>query len=521
MASKVYSKNNMSSSDVKKMQTALKKQGYYSGAIDGIWGSGTSQGLSQYKKATGGSNTYGNTVGNETFKKLYPQGNSGGSSATAKSSATKPSPTYVVRAGETGAYADIVNKAQAYLSDGLYDYIPGAQIDTKYWGELGGKASMYGNNNTYKGNAMTLKDFQTAAGYANAYDQMIEQQKQQQLLAQQQEMQQYYDQMFAQQQAQYAANQAAVQQRTQATIDSINANRYGIDNEFEKAQKENYINRILQQNQMEDYLAAMGYSGGMAESTLQGIASNYENNRQSALAERDSAMRQIDRLVAEAQTSGNSDLTDTANNYYDAYVNALQQQAQMNYQIAADRQAQQNADREYEFKLAQNRWNQQVYQDELAASKASEQEKLAQQIAANDFDAFLNTYKGKYNKAGTYRQWIEKLQKQNDPYGYNKQKIMYLTQYLNGMNANTRKTVSEQSAEGDPSGAVQSAVSSVDNIQKMAQAYASGQVPYALGAGASIGADGPEQAISYLESMIKKGVITEKQARQIAANLGL
>ena len=68
MASKVYSKNNMSSSDVKKMQTALKEQGYYSGAIDGIWGSGTSQGLSQYKKATCGSYTYGNTVGNETFK---------------------------------------------------------------------------------------------------------------------------------------------------------------------------------------------------------------------------------------------------------------------------------------------------------------------------------------------------------------------------------------------------------------------------------------------------------------------
>lgn len=401
------------------------------------------------------------------------------------------------------------------MSDGLYDYIPGAQIDTKYWGELGGKASMYGNNNTYKGNAMTLKDFQTAAGYANAYDQMIERQKQQQLLAQQQEMQQYYDQMFAQQQAQYAANQAAVQQRTQATIDSINANRYGIDNEFEKAQKENYINRILQQNQMEDYLAAMGYSGGMAESTLQGIASNYENNRQSALAERDSAMRQIDRLVAEAQTSGNSDLTDIANNYYDAYVNALQQQAQMNYQIAADRQAQQNADREYEFKLAQNRWNQQVYQDELAASKASEQEKLAQQIAANDFDAFLNTYKGKYNKAGTYRQWIEKLQKQNDPYGYNKQKIMYLQQYLSKQAAaKAKKKEKEKESAGSDD-------SSADSIQKMAQAYASGQVPYALGAGTSIGADGPEQAISYLESMIKKGAITEKQARQIAANLGL
>ena len=520
MESTIYGKNNMSSSDVKKMQTALKQQGYYSGAIDGVWGSGTSKGLSDYKKATGGSNSSGNTVGNETFKKLYNSGSSGSGGSTTKAPATKSSPSYVVRAGETGAYADIVNKAQSYLSGGLYDYTPGGTIDTKYWGELGGKAGMYGNNNKYKGNAMTIKDFQTAAEYANAYDQMIEQQKQEQWLAQQQEMQQYYEDIYAQQQAQYAANQAAAQQRTQATVDSINANREGVNSEFEKSQKENYINRILQQNQMGDYLAAMGYSGGMAESTMQGINNNYENNRQSAISERDSALREIDRLVAEAQASGNSDLADIANNYYNSYVDALQQQAQMNYQLAADRQEQANADRDYELKLAQNRWNQQMYQDELAASKASEQEKLAQQIAANDFDAFLNTYKGMHNNADSYRQWIAKLQKQSDPYGYNQRKIMYLQQYLNSMNKKTRTQAGAAnrsvSLQGTGSGG-----SSADSIQKMAQMYASEQIPYALGAGASIGASGTEQAISYLENMTKKGAISEAQAAQIMRNLGI
>lgn len=528
MASTIYSKNNMSASDVKKMQNALISAGYDVGksGADGVWGKDTSAALAAYKKATGGSNASGNTVGNETFKKLYGSSGSGGSSTKTPS---KPAQNYLVKEGQTGSYADIANKAQAWMTGGTYT--PGQTIDSNWWGAGGGKAGMYGNNNEYKGKAMTATDIAKAMEYADAYDQMIAQQQQEQLLAQQQEqyeaylsqfenMDQYYQNILNQQEAQYAANQAAAQQRTQATVDSINANKEGINSDFEKAQKENYINRVLQQNQMEDYLAAMGYSGGMAESTMQGINSNYENNRQNALSERDSALREIDRLAAEAQATGNSDLAEIANNYYNAYVNTLQQQAQMNYQLAADRQQQANADREYELKVAQNKWNQQMYQDELAADQMSAQEKLKQQIAANDFDAFLNTYKGKYNKADTYREWIEKLKKQNDPYGYNQQKIAYLTQYLNNMNTKTRTqampATRETVVQNDGAG-----TSPSESILKMAQAYASGQVPYALGTGAVIGASGAEQALSYLESMIKKGAITESQARQIAANIGL
>ena len=87
MASTIYTPSTMSSSDVKKMQKALVDAGYSVGSsgVDGIWGKDTAAALSAYKAATGGSNTYGNSVGNETFNKLYriSSQNSNGSQVSA------------------------------------------------------------------------------------------------------------------------------------------------------------------------------------------------------------------------------------------------------------------------------------------------------------------------------------------------------------------------------------------------------------------------------------------------------
>ena len=87
MASTIYTPSTMSSSDVKKMQKALVDAGYSVGSsgVDGIWGKDTAAALSAYKAATGGSNTYGNSVGNETFNKLYriSSRNSNGSQVSA------------------------------------------------------------------------------------------------------------------------------------------------------------------------------------------------------------------------------------------------------------------------------------------------------------------------------------------------------------------------------------------------------------------------------------------------------
>ena len=86
MASTIYRQGQTSSSDVKNMQQALKDQGYYKGSVDGIWGNQTSSALSDFKRNTGGSNSYGNSFGNETIRKLYKETGSSGSSSGSSSS---------------------------------------------------------------------------------------------------------------------------------------------------------------------------------------------------------------------------------------------------------------------------------------------------------------------------------------------------------------------------------------------------------------------------------------------------
>lgn len=84
--STIYRQGQTSSSDVKNMQQALKDQGYYKGSVDGIWGNQTSSALSDFKRNTGGSNSYGNSFGNETIRKLYRETGSSGSSSGSSSS---------------------------------------------------------------------------------------------------------------------------------------------------------------------------------------------------------------------------------------------------------------------------------------------------------------------------------------------------------------------------------------------------------------------------------------------------
>ena len=427
------------------------------------------------------------------------------SSTPTSTPAASKTKTYLVKAGDTGSYADIANKAQAYLTGGTYT--PGQTIDTNWWGAGGGKAQMYGNGNTYKGQAMTSTDLAKAYEYANLYDQKQEEQK----LAPYLEMQNYYQQILDTQDAQYAANQEAAMQRTAQTIASIRANEDNINNDFEKAQKENYINQIIQKNQMNDYMSAMGYTGGMAESTLQGINNNYATNRQSAISERDNALRQIEQLVAEAQASGNSDLADIANNYYNSYVKALQNQAQMKYQISENQRDQANLDRNYLLQLRQQEMNERAYEDERKSE-------VAEKLASNDFDAFLNTYKGKYTKEATYRKWIENLKKMSDPYGYNKQKIAYLTQYINsgmGKKKKAGKSTKSTNSDGLENGGSENNSGNYEYVRQNAYTNMYGNSTY----GQRVG--GQTSAVNYVKSQLQKGLISENEALTILSELGI
>lgn len=162
MASTIYTPQNMSTAEVKKMQQALVDHGYSVGSsgVDGIWGKDTSAALKAFKAATGGSNTYGNTVGNETFNKLYGTGSSGtsGTGSSNKGGAT----------GGTSSVPSAVGSGVAVL--------PGygsVSAELAYPGIFNDFENLQNNFNTQLGNLNSAVDgyvtqLQSGAGNANA-----------------------------------------------------------------------------------------------------------------------------------------------------------------------------------------------------------------------------------------------------------------------------------------------------------------------------------------------------------------
>ena len=336
---------------------------------------------------------------------------------------TPSSPPLVYKPGGSVNDNTAINKAVAVLS-GNMDYDLNSAYNQSAWAGSGGlKQTMYGNNGKdYVAAGMTAKDMEEVNKLAAQYDQIMNQRaaEEARLAAQQEAYNNYYYQMLAAQQREYEQQQAARQRQIDQTVASIEANNETIDSEYQKAQREAYINNILQQNQMNDYLQAMGYTGGLAETTANNLANNYANNRANAVSERDAALRNNERLVAEARVSGDTALADMASNYLNNYIATLSDQAKMNYQIQQDQQAQENADREFAFRQKQ-------YEDSLNMSAEEE----SRNLAAQDMQTFLNTYQKKYTKKATYEKWIQNLQAMDDPYGFNAQKIAYLRQYIN------------------------------------------------------------------------------------------
>ena len=419
-----------------------------------------------------------------------------------KATPTTPSSPPLVYKPDTGSVNDLtaINKATAVIS-GNMDYDLSSPYNQSAWAGSGGlKQQMYGNNGKdYVAAGMTATDMSNINALAAQYDQIMNQRaaEEARLAAQQEAYNSYYYQMLAAQQREYEQQQAARQRQIDQTVASIEANKETIDNEYQKAQQEAYINNILQQNQMNDYLQAMGYTGGLAETTANNLANNYANNRANAVSERDAALRNNERLVAEARVSGDTALADMASNYLNNYIATLSDQAKMNYQIQQDQQAQENADREFAFRQKQ-------YEDSLNMSAEEENRNLA----AQDMQTFLNTYQKKYTKKATYEKWIQNLQAMDDPYGFNAQKIAYLRQYIN---QNFNGGSGDSSNAGAPNNTVEQSTSTQDsNYNKLAVKINTTFMYPGINA-----QDKVSSLVAEIQQMQQQRGITEAQAREL------
>ncbi len=179
--------------------------------------------------------------------------------------------------------------------------------------------------------------------------------------------------MYEQQQnAMNAANQAAIDQ----AINQIQSQIPGVNQNYEDAARQYYINQMQQKKKLPEQLAAAGISNqGAAESTLSKINSDYTGALNSADVARQNALSDINNSIANAQLQGTAQAAESAaqlaSQKASAYQNWLAQQQ------SAQQAQKQLAMQYYQNQIANQQWQQQFdyqkQQDDIANQLAQKQ----------------------------------------------------------------------------------------------------------------------------------------------------
>ena len=176
----------------------------------------------------------------------------------------------------------------------------------------------------------------------------------------------------------YANYEDAVAERNAALSSQYREQQRLLENDNKDQQRANYINYMLSLQNAPSQMQSMGVNGGIAESTLAGLKSDYMSNYNSAENTYTNAVNQLKISEANALAEGNME---KANMYSQLAQNSLSLQMQ-----AADAQ---NSYNKWlaEFNLSKNQWDQQFAyqkaQDEanrLASIQQAQDEALNQQI---------------------------------------------------------------------------------------------------------------------------------------------
>lgn len=132
------------------------------------------------------------------------------------------------------------------------------------------------------------------------------------------------------------ANEAARQAALQQALGTYGLQKDTLAQQADDAARQAYISRMIAERDLGQQLAAAGYTGGMAEASRLGLLTNYENNRNNILRDRDNNLAAIDLAMrnAEAQTAADIanqnagfDLQNlsTRGNLYTAMLEAMSQ----------------------------------------------------------------------------------------------------------------------------------------------------------------------------------------------------
>ena len=186
------------------------------------------------------------------------------------------------------------------------------------------------------------------------------------------EIQSMYDDIYAQQEAQ--AQRQAEQLRQQYGY-------YGnlIDQQYDDLASQNYVQYMMEQKNLPQYLAANGLSGGATETSLLGLQSNYQNAINQGELARNQALAENNLQMSAAENEIYNNLASVQASLQQSAISAIMQaqQAEQAYnqwymEYTASRT---DADRNYALQMMQMAQEEARYQTEVA--RQAEQDRLA------------------------------------------------------------------------------------------------------------------------------------------------
>ena len=128
-----------------------------------------------------------------------------------------------------------------------------------------------------------------------------------------------------------AAQEAQQQAQTQQTINNLEAERPKINDQYKSSAAQAYVNKMIQQRDLPQRMAALGLTGGASETSQLKLNTMYGNNMNDLTKQRDSSTNDLNLRIANARAEGDNALGTIRNNFA---LQMAQAQAEYNERLA-------------------------------------------------------------------------------------------------------------------------------------------------------------------------------------------
>ena len=227
--------------------------------------------------------------------------------------------------------------------------------------------------------------------YDNVYADATNYIKQANAAAQQQQQSQiedYYADLLAKNESTYAAIQAqqeaAAKAAVEQSVNRLEGQKSDVEQQYQDLYRQLYLNRRMAEKNLPQQMAAMGYNGGLTESTALGLQTSYNDALRQGEQSKTSTLSDIDQAIANARLTGDISIAEQAA--------ALAQQGLASYSdIVAAMQQQQNWAQQFGYQQAQDErnYNYQVGRDQVADSQWNQtwnRQQILDQLERSDVD---------------------------------------------------------------------------------------------------------------------------------------